>query len=48
MEQRVYYNNVDSRAYELNILDSSTSSINSRYPNGGSTTFFLLFMEVTI
>ena len=36
----IYYNTVDSRAYELNLLDSSTSSINSRYPNGGSTTFF--------
>ena len=36
----IYYNTVDSRAYELNIKDSSTSSINSRYPNGGSTTFF--------
>ena len=35
-----YYNNVDSRAYELNLLDSTTSSINSRYPNGGSNTFF--------
>ena len=36
----IYYNTVDSRAYELNLLDSSASSINSRYPNGGSTTFF--------
>jgi hemoglobin/transferrin/lactoferrin receptor protein len=35
-----YYNNVDSRAYELSLLDSTTSSINSRYPNGGSITFF--------
>ena len=35
-----YYNNVDSRAYEFNLLDSTTSSINSRYPNGGSNTFF--------
>lgn len=35
-----YYNNVDSRAYELSLLDSSISSINSRYPNGGSNTFF--------
>ena len=35
-----YYNNVDSRAYELSLLDSTTSSINSRYPNGGSNTFF--------
>ena len=36
----IYYNTVDSKAYELNILDSSVSSINSRYLNGGSTTFF--------
>ncbi len=36
----IYYNTVDSRAYELNLLDSSTSSIDSRYPSGGSNTFF--------
>ncbi|PDH48248.1 MAG: hypothetical protein CND37_04070, partial [Bacteroidetes bacterium MED-G20] len=35
-----YYNNVDSRAYQLNLLDSSTSFIDSRYPNGGSNIFF--------
>jgi hemoglobin/transferrin/lactoferrin receptor protein len=36
----IYYNSVDSRAYALNLLDSSTSFIDSRYPNGGSRTFF--------
>ena len=36
----IYYNTVDSRAYELNLLDSSTSYIDSRYPSGGSNTFF--------
>ena len=36
----IYYNTVDSRAYELNLLDSATSSIDSRYPSGGSNTFF--------
>jgi len=36
----LYYNTVDSRAYELNLLDSSTSFIDSRYPSGGSNTFF--------
>ena len=36
----IYYNTVDSRAYELNLLDSATSYIDSRYPSGGSNTFF--------
>ena len=36
----IYYNTVNSRAYELNLLDSATSYIDSRYPSGGSNTFF--------
>ena len=36
----IYYNTVDSRAYQLNLSDSSSSFIDSRYPNGGSNTFF--------
>ena len=36
----IYYNNVDSKAFQFNLLDSSTSSSDSRYPNGGSNTFY--------
>ena len=36
----IYYNTVNSIAYELNLLDSATSYIDSRYPSGGSNTFF--------
>ena len=36
----IYYNTVNSRAYHVNLLDSSTSSTDSRYPNGGSNTFY--------
>ena len=36
----IYYNNVDSKAYQFNLLDSSTSYSDSRYPNGGSNTFY--------
>ena len=36
----IYYNTVKSKAFELNLLDSATSYIDSRYPSGGSNTFF--------
>ena len=36
----IYYNSVESSAYVVNLLDSTISSTNSRYPNGGSNTFY--------
>ncbi len=35
-----YYNNVNSSAFSINIFNSDSSNISSRYPSGGGQTFF--------
>ena len=36
----LYYNSVQSDAYSINLSDFIVSTINSRYPSGGSNIFF--------